>query len=54
MPASRLSIAGYGEHRPRVANDTVANRSRNRRVDVVILSSSEIAAVAPVPQGGRP
>ena len=34
---SRLSAAGYGEHHPRVPNDTPANRARNRRIDVVIL-----------------
>jgi chemotaxis protein MotB len=33
----RLSAAGYGEFHPRVANDTVENRARNRRVDIVIL-----------------
>jgi chemotaxis protein MotB len=34
----RLSAAGYGEYHPRVANDTEANRARNRRVDIVILN----------------
>lgn len=33
----RLSAAGYGEFHPRAANDTPANRARNRRVDIVIL-----------------
>ena len=33
----RLSAAGYGEFHPRVANDTAANRMRNRRVDIVVL-----------------
>jgi chemotaxis protein MotB len=34
----RLSAAGYAEYHPRVANDTPANRARNRRVDVVVIS----------------
>ena len=33
----RLSAAGYGEFHPRVANDTAANRMRNRRVDIVVM-----------------
>ncbi len=34
---ARLSAAGYGEHRPRVPNDSLASRARNRRVDLVVL-----------------
>jgi chemotaxis protein MotB len=34
---ARLSAAGYGEFHPRVANDTPANRARNRRIDIIIL-----------------
>ena len=37
IPAERLSIIGYGENRPLVANDSSENRAINRRVDVVIL-----------------
>lgn len=33
----RLSAAGYGEFHPRAANDSPANRARNRRIDIVIL-----------------
>jgi chemotaxis protein MotB len=33
---ARLSAAGYGEHHPRVANDSPAARARNRRVDIVV------------------
>lgn len=33
----RLSAAGYGEFHPRVPNDSVENRARNRRVDVVVI-----------------
>lgn len=35
----RLSATGYGEYRPRVPNDSVENRQKNRRVDIVILRS---------------
>jgi chemotaxis protein MotB len=37
VPADRLSIIGYGEHRPLVANDDSTSRAMNRRVDIVIL-----------------
>lgn len=37
----RLAAAGYGEFRPRVANDSPAHRSLNRRVEIVIVSSAE-------------
>ena len=43
LPSQRLAAAGYGEHRPRVANDSVANRSLNRRVDVLVLSQAASA-----------
>ncbi|MDD2510220.1 MAG: chemotaxis protein MotB, partial [Syntrophomonas sp.] len=32
-----LSIIGYGENRPLVANDSDEGRAMNRRVDIVIL-----------------
>lgn len=35
----RLSAAGYSEYRPIVPNTTEANRSINRRVDIVVLRS---------------
>lgn len=33
----KLSAAGYGEYRPLVPNDSMANRALNRRVDIVLL-----------------
>jgi chemotaxis protein MotB len=35
----RVSLAGYGEYRPRANNDTPRNRRQNRRVDIVILNA---------------
>jgi len=37
-PSNALQIVGYGSTRPIVPNDTAANRSLNRRVDIVFLS----------------
>ncbi len=39
IPADRLAIAGYGEYRPLVPNDSDTNRAKNRRVDIVVLST---------------
>ncbi len=36
----RLSAAGYGEFHPRVPNDSVEHRARNRRIDIVVLESA--------------
>jgi len=52
----RLSVSGYGEYRPRVSNTTEGGRSRNRRVDIVILNADTDAAEEPVmaAPGGAP
>jgi chemotaxis protein MotB len=34
----RLSAVGYGESRPLVGNDTPANRMKNRRVEILLLT----------------
>ncbi len=34
----RISALGYGRYRPIVPNNSIENRARNRRVDVVILT----------------
>lgn len=45
----RLIAAGYGEHRPVASNETREGRARNRRVDVIVVSTP--AQPAPVPAG---
>lgn len=39
FPPHRLSASGYGEFRPQEPNDSVENRQKNRRVDIVVLRS---------------
>ncbi len=39
-----LSAAGYGEYRPVAANDTEEGKSRNRRVDIVVLNPTTALA----------
>lgn len=35
----KISASGYGEFRPIATNDTLRGRSKNRRVDIVLLNS---------------
>lgn len=37
IPTDRMISVGYGEARPIVANDTPANRARNRRIEFTAL-----------------
>ena len=37
----RLSAVGYGESRPLVTNDTPANRQKNRRVEILLLTEDK-------------
>jgi len=39
FPPQKLSATAYGEYRPRVSNNSAANRQLNRRVNLVILRS---------------
>lgn len=36
IPARNLQAAGYGSSKPRVLNDSEQNRSRNRRVEIIL------------------
>src|ERR1700735_760108 len=59
----RLSASGYGEYYPAAPNDTAEGRSKNRRVDLVVLSPSansgpklppDLTAGANPPTGANP
>ncbi len=41
IPTDRLSAIGYGPYRPFVSNDTVEDKERNRRVDIIISLSGD-------------
>ena len=47
MSSERFAIAGYGEFRPLVPNDSDENRAKNRRVDIVVLSTETALAEEP-------
>lgn len=49
IPVARLSAAGYADQRPVAPNDTPEGRAKNRRVDVVVLSLSELSNEPPLP-----
>ncbi|WP_141104197.1 OmpA family protein, partial [Noviherbaspirillum denitrificans] len=51
VPSNRISIDGRGSHEPIAANNTEANRARNRRVEIFV---AEQQATAQAPQPGQP
>jgi chemotaxis protein MotB len=44
IAAGRVSAAGYADQQPLVPNDNGFNQARNRRVEIVVLTSAEEAA----------
>jgi chemotaxis protein MotB len=54
VPPDRLSVAGYGEYRPRTPNVSDAARRRNRRVDIIVLNADTDAAEEPDAGAGDP
>ncbi|MFQ5454453.1 MAG: flagellar motor protein MotB, partial [Candidatus Zixiibacteriota bacterium] len=38
LPPNKISALGYGEYRPVKPNNSIENRAKNRRVDIVILT----------------
>ena len=50
LPPARMAVAGYADTAPVSSNSTEEGRARNRRVDVVVLSSEAIQKEP----GGRP
>ncbi|HEY4348128.1 MAG TPA: flagellar motor protein MotB [Gaiellaceae bacterium] len=52
LSQERLSVLGYGAQKPVASNTTVAGRSRNRHVDIVILRTAQATpAGKPTPLG---
>ncbi len=49
VPADRLVARGYGQEKPLVPNVTAGNRSKNRRVQFIILDKDGAAPAAPGP-----
>ena len=49
----RVATVGYAEFRPMDADDETANRSRNRRVEIVVLQDGELVASGEGPAPGR-
>ncbi len=44
IPSSRFLVQGFADTEPMVKNDTAANRSRNRRVEIVLLQGEDAEA----------
>ena len=42
VPSDRMSVAGYAETKPVDVNESEIGRSRNRRVDIIILNQASI------------
>ena len=42
VPPTRLSAAGYAEHRPIADNRTATGRANNRRVDIVVIPADPL------------
>ena len=53
-PADRLVARGYGQEKPLVPNVTAGNRSRNRRVQFIILEKDGGAPAGPAAPGPAP
>jgi chemotaxis protein MotB len=51
FPSNRMAAMGYGDTRPVGANDTGANRARNRRV-VFFVKNAPLTAISGAPPGG--
>lgn len=45
-PPTKISALGYAAYRPLLPNNSIENRARNRRVDIVVLTN-ELSAVEP-------
>jgi chemotaxis protein MotB len=50
----RVSAVAFGEYHPRYPNDNLADREKNRRVDIVILNTPQAGTAKPAPLGTSP
>lgn len=37
MPATQISVAGFGQYQPKASNDTAADRATNRRTELILV-----------------
>lgn len=44
LPNDRFSVSGYGADKPMVPNDSAENRSRNRRVEILVKTTPRIGS----------
>ncbi len=45
VPEPKMGVMGYGEWRPIAANDTEANKAKNRRVEIFLVSADKATTV---------
>jgi outer membrane protein OmpA-like peptidoglycan-associated protein len=53
VASNRFRVEGRGSHEPVVANDTAANRARNRRVEIFVAEQQANAQATRQPSSGR-
>jgi hypothetical protein len=51
---NRMYICAFSMHRPRAANDSDANRGKNRRVELMFLPGAGAGAATPPPPAPEP
>lgn len=54
IPPSHFAIQGYGETRPKDANDTEAGRAANRRVEITLIPDCRDEGGSPTSPQGQP
>lgn len=47
IPPQRMQVLGLGESRPIAANDSEENRSKNRRIELVLLPAGSVPGLTP-------
>lgn len=49
IPETKLRVSGYADTRPRMPNDSAANRAQNRRVSLLLRPTEQTAEMIPPP-----